>query len=134
MKQLWINLPVKDIEQSRVFFKNIGFKINPRHENSDEAVGLMFGKNKFIVMLFPEKAFEKFCGNSVGQNRNSTEVLFSIDAQSREEVDEFMRKVELAGGEIYREPQDSGMMYGAGFIDLDGHRWNVVYMGEQSEN
>lgn len=132
MKQLWINLPVKDIEKSRVFFKNIGFKINPRHENSDEAVGLMLGENDFIVMLFPEKTFEKFCGNPVGSPK-STEVLFSIDAQSREEVDEFIKKVELAGGEIYSDPQDNSAMYGAGFIDLDGHRWNIVYMGEQPE-
>lgn len=56
-------------------------------------------------------------------------MLFSIDAESREEVDELMRQVVEAGGTVFSEPRELGLgMYGAGFADLDGHRWNVLYM------
>lgn len=61
--------------------------------------------------------------------KQSTEVLLSIDAESREEVDEMVKKAVKAGGIIFSEPQaDQGWMYGAGFADLDGHRWNVLFM------
>ena len=34
-----------------------------------------------------------------------------------------------AGGDIYEEPAlINGWMYGIGFQDPDGHRWNHVYM------
>jgi predicted lactoylglutathione lyase len=40
-----------------------------------------------------------------------------------------VQKAVKAGGSIYGEPGYSqGWMYGAGFADLDGHRWNVLYM------
>ncbi|MNO02730.1 Glyoxalase-like domain protein [compost metagenome] len=55
-------------------------------------------------------------------------MLISIDAESKEAVDALLQKVVEAGGIIYGEPQDQGWMYGAGFADLDGHRWNVLYM------
>nr|WP_311288024.1 hypothetical protein [Paenibacillus sp. MER 78] len=55
--------------------------------------------------------------------------MFSIDAASPEEVDEMVRKAVNAGGTVYGEPgYKDGWMYGAGFADLDGHRWNVLYM------
>jgi len=55
--------------------------------------------------------------------------LFSIGAENREEVDEMAEKVVKAGGTIYAEAEDNdSWMYGCGFADLDGHRWNVLYM------
>jgi uncharacterized protein len=54
--------------------------------------------------------------------------LLSFDAESKEVVDEMLEKAVKAGGTIYGEPHDQGWMYGAGFTDLDGHRWNVLYM------
>ncbi len=41
------------------------------------------------------------------------------------------KKVEFAGGSIFGKPSEiDGWMYGAGFADLDGHRWNLLYMDE----
>ena len=55
--------------------------------------------------------------------------MISIDAQSRLEVDETALKVIEAGGTIFAKPaENQGWMYGCGFQDLDGHRWNVLYM------
>lgn len=55
--------------------------------------------------------------------------LFSFGANSFEEVDEYARKAVAAGGEMYAKPGcKDGWMYGCGFIDLDGHRWNPLFM------
>jgi uncharacterized protein len=128
-KDIWINLPVKDIVKSRDFFTKIGFPIHPGHKDSNESVGLMIGEKNVMVMLFPESTFKKFTKNELSNTTQATEVLFSIDAESREEVDELIKKAIQAGGTVFSEPGErDGWMYGAGFSDLDGHRWNVLYM------
>lgn len=57
MNKLWINLPVKNIEKSKKFYKEIGFRFNPLHENRKDVIGLLCGKEDFVVMLFPENTF-----------------------------------------------------------------------------
>lgn len=128
-KELWINLPVKDLDKSREFFIKLGFSLHPRHLNSDEAAGIIIGDGGTMVMLFPEPTFQQFTGQEIADTKQGTEVLFSLDAQSIEEVDEMVKKVIEAGGTIFSKPHSQGeWMYGAGFADLDGHRWNLLFM------
>jgi predicted lactoylglutathione lyase len=58
----------------------------------------------------------------------STEVLVCLSLESREKVNDLVRKAVNAGGGTYNEPQDHGFMYGHGFQDLDGHIWELIYM------
>ena len=127
-KQIWLNLPVKNIEKSKAFFTQLGFTFNEQHETKTSAC-LMIGDSNFVVMLFSDSVFESFVQNRINDTKSSTEVLISIDAQSRLEVDETALKVIEAGGTIFAKPaENQGWMYGCGFQDLDGHRWNVLYM------
>ncbi|WAH35953.1 VOC family protein [Alicyclobacillus dauci] len=73
-------------------------------------------------------SFERFIGTKIADTTQGTEVLLTIGADSEGEVDEMITKVIKAGGSIFGKPTDHGWMYGAGFADLDGHRWNVLYM------
>ena len=128
-KQVWINLPVKDINRSRKFFKDIGFRENPRHKNNKNLASFLLGEHDFVMMLFPEEQFESFSGSSISDTRYGAEFLMNIDAQSRKEVDAFAEKVQKAGGEIFAKPAESqGWMYAFGFADPDGHRWSMLYM------
>lgn len=128
-KEIWINLPVKNINKSKAFFSKLGFSFNSQYNDSEESACLVIGEKNVIVMLFTESTFENFTGNKISDSNQGTEVLFSIGAESREEVDEMAEKVVKAGGKIYAEAGDTdGWMYGCGFADLDGHRWNVLYM------
>lgn len=44
-------------------------------------------------------------------------------------MDQFTEKVKEAGGTVFSKPAESeGWMYGSAFADLDGHRWNILYM------
>jgi predicted lactoylglutathione lyase len=127
-KELWINLPVKDVLRSRAFFTALGFSFNARHGETDTtAQCLMIGTT--VVMLFPEVTFQQFTKHPLTDTQTSAQFLLSIDAESREEVQEIALKVKDAGGLVYGEPgEQQGWLYGCGFTDLDGHRWNVLYM------
>ncbi len=128
-KELWINLPVKDVKKSREFFTKLGFSLNPHYGNSDESASFIIGSKNVVVMLFAESAFKNFTRNAIADTKQATEVLLSIDAESRAEVDEMAKKAAKAGGTIFGKPEEhQGWMYGCGFADLDGHRWNVLHM------
>jgi len=128
VKQIWLNLPVRDVKKSKDFFAKIGFSFNEQHETATSAC-MLVGDTNFVVMLFEETVFEGFVQNKLTDTKNSSELLISIDAQSKEEVDEFANKVQEAGGNLFAKPaENQGWMHGCGFADLDGHRWNVLYM------
>ncbi|KAA0227500.1 extradiol dioxygenase [candidate division KSB1 bacterium] len=128
-KELWINLPVKDVNKSREFFTKLGFTLNPHYGNSAESASFLVGTKNIVVMLFAESAFKGFTRNEIADTQKGTEVLLSIDAESRAEVDELAKKAAKAGGTVFGEPDEhQGWMYGCGFTDLDGHRWNVLHM------
>jgi predicted lactoylglutathione lyase len=128
-KSLWINLPVKDTSKSKAFFSSLGFTLNEKQSIGDEFACFFIGEHKAVLMLIQESSFEKFTQHKLADTKTGTEVLFSIDAESRAEVDEMAKKAELAGGTVFGKPGDHhGWMYGCGFSDLDGHRWNVLYM------
>ncbi|MEO6488984.1 MAG: hypothetical protein ABIO04_03510, partial [Ferruginibacter sp.] len=84
---------------------------------------LLIGSKNCVVMLFAETLFNGFTKSKLADTNNGTEVLLSIDAESREEVDHMARKAADAGGIVYAQPGESqGWMYGCGFSDPDGHR------------
>jgi uncharacterized protein len=126
-KELWINLPVKDIQKSKEFFTKIGFKFDKNP--TDQMAAMKVGSKETAVMLCAEALFSGFFGGSISDTKKGTEVLISFDAESREEIDELAKKVTDAGGTLYGKPAESqGWLYGFGFNDLDGHKWNGLYM------
>ena len=56
-------------------------------------------------------------------------MLVCLSSESRERVDEMVRKAVAAGGKVFRQPEDGhGFMYEHGFQDLDGHILKLVHM------
>ncbi|GGI25766.1 VOC family protein [Pedobacter mendelii] len=128
-KTIWINLPVEDVNKSKEFFTKIGFTPNTQYGANEDSASFIVGENGLIIMLFKKSVYESFAGTSVSEKSSGAEVLLSIDAESAEDVDEIAKKVIEAGGSIYGQPgYKDGWMYGCGFIDLDGQRWNILYM------
>ncbi|MEO8770243.1 MAG: VOC family protein [Ferruginibacter sp.] len=128
-KQFWLNLPVKNIEKSKAFFTSLGFKFNTQHGNGPNSVCLMIGEKDVVVMLFDEPTFKQCLGDTAWEISKSSEVLLSIDAESKGEVDEMVQKAIAAGGSSNHVPSEmKGWMYGCVFSDIDGHKWNVLYM------
>jgi predicted lactoylglutathione lyase len=128
-KEIWINLPVKDVKKSKAFFTKIGFSFNEQ-QTTDQSACMLVGAKNTIVMLFAESMFNGFIGGApVADAKQANEVLFSFDAESRQEVDELAKKVTDTGGTLYGKPGEiQGWMYGFGFVDPDGHKWNALHM------
>ncbi|MEK3734203.1 MULTISPECIES: VOC family protein [Paenibacillus] len=125
--EFWVNLPVENLDRSRQFYKEIGFTFHPEYVDRDDTAALLLGDNQVLVMLLPEAAFSTFTGHAPAEvSGTGVEALLSIDVGSRERVHEVIGQAVKAGGTIFSEPQAQGWMYGAGFADPDGHRWNVL--------
>lgn len=126
--QIYVNLPVKDLERAKTFFASLGFSFNPQFTN--EQAACMVVSEDIYVMLLVESFFQTFTAKPVADAGKVTEVLVCLSCDSREKVDELVAKASAAGGKTPRPPQDHGFMYGHGFEDLDGHIWELVHMVE----
>jgi predicted lactoylglutathione lyase len=128
--KIFVNLPVKDLSVSMAFFTSLGFTFNPQFTDH-KAACMIIGENIF-AMLLTEPFFETFTKKEVSDARKSTEVLIAIDVESREKIDEMVKKAVAAGGTNYMDPQDHGWMYQHSFADPDGHQWELMYMDESA--
>lgn len=126
--KIFVNLPVKDLNKSKEFFARLGFSFNEQFTD-DKAACLVIGENIF-AMLLREEFFKTFTKKESADAKKTTEALIAIDAESRQQVDDMVKKAAEAGGSIYRDAEDHGWMYGHSFADLDGHQWEVLYMDE----
>jgi len=85
---LWSNLPVREPERAKVFYTQLGFRLNEQYASQDGSLSLIVGNNQVVVMLFPESVFRGFVRNEIADSSLGTEVLFSLGAKSRGEVNE----------------------------------------------
>ena len=126
-RQIFVNLPIKNMERSQAFFRQLGFSFNPQFTNEQGAC-MVVSENHSYVMLLVESFFQGFTKKPIADASKSTEVLVCLSCESREEVDELVRKALAAGGTAPNAAQDHGFMYSHGFTDLDGHVWEVMWM------
>ena len=124
--QIFVNLPVKHLPRSVAFFTALGFSFNPQF--TDETGTCMVVSDRIFVMLLTHEKFKMFTPKPIADATQTTEVLVCLSAESREKVDDLVRKAVAASGSTYSAPQDHGFMYGHGFQDLDGHLWELAYM------
>lgn len=126
VSNIFVNLPVRDLEQSKVFFAALGFTFNPQFTD-EKAACMVLGENLFS-MLLSEPFFQSFTKLPVADARKTTEVLIALSVGSRSLVDELLGKALAAGAAEARDAQDHGFMYGRAFHDLDGHIWEIFWM------
>jgi uncharacterized protein len=124
--KIFVNLPVQDLNRSVEFFTQLGYSFNPQF--TDETATCMIVSDDIFVMLLTHEKFKSFTPKAIADATTSTEVLLCLSCDSREQVDQMVRKAVAAGGSTYNEAQDHGFMYAHGFQDLDGHIWEVMFM------
>ena len=127
-KQIFVNLPVDNLDNSIKFFKSLGFEFNPIF--TDEKAGCLILGENIYAMLLTKPMFKNFTKKEIADAKKTTEVLLAIDVESREEVNEMVQNAVESGGSIYMHTQDHGWMYAHSFSDLDGHQWEVMYIDE----
>ena len=85
IRQIFVNLPVKDLQRSMAFFKALGLSFNARFTN-EQGTCLEIAENIY-AMLLVEPFFQGFTKLPVADARKSTEVLIALSCDSRAEVD-----------------------------------------------
>ena len=124
--KIFINLPVQNLDASKDFYQALGYAINPQFTNEQAACVVI--SEDIYVMILTHTFFGNFTKKSIVDSSKNVEVINCLSTESREAVDDIVRKAEAAGGRTYAAPQDHGWMYQHGFEDLDGHIWEVAYM------
>ncbi|MET0393854.1 MAG: VOC family protein [Chitinophagaceae bacterium] len=127
--QIFVNLPVKDLDKTVQFFTHLGYTFNPQFTN-ENATCMIIGENIF-AMLLVEKFFQGFTKKEIADATKTTEVITALAVESRAKVDELVKKAVEAGGKA-SQLQDHGWMYQHGFEDVDGHLWEVFYADESA--
>lgn len=127
-RQLFVNLPVDDLDRAVEFFAALGFSFNAKF--TDENATCMVISEHIQVMLLTKPFFAGFTKKPVADARSATETLLALSCESREEVDALVAKAVAAGAATPVEAKDFGFMYQHGFEDLDGHQWEVFWMDE----
>jgi uncharacterized protein len=123
-KMIWANLASADLERTSSFYTKLGFKSNG---SSGELTSILFGKDNFVINFFLTKRLESFMKSKSADPERNNEVVFSLSAGSKEEVDQWFKNVKDAGGRIFMEPQNYEQGYTFGFADPDGHKFNILH-------
>jgi len=126
IKQIFVSLPVADVQRSLAFFQALGFSYNPQF--SDDTAACIIVSDTISVMLSTHAKFREFTPKAVCDTSKAVEVLLSLSCESRELVDSLVAKAVAAGGSTYDKPEDFGFMYTHSFVDPDGHGWGLLHM------
>jgi predicted lactoylglutathione lyase len=132
VKQLFVNLPVKDLTKTMEFFGKLGFTFNQQFTNENAAC-MIIGENIY-AMLLVEEFFRGFINKEISDYSKTAEVILALSAENRAEVDELADKALAAGGSTSADAKDHGFMYVRSFQDLDGHLWEIFYMDPTAVN
>lgn len=124
---IFVNLPVADLDASKAFFEKLGFTFNPQF--TDETAAAMVIDSNIFAMLLTHDKFRPFApGRDIADTSKVTEVLIALSRDSREAVHAIVDAALAAGAREARPGDDHGFMMSRAFADLDGHIWEIMWM------
>ena len=126
LKMIWANLASENIDKTNEFYSTLGFKANGNN-SSGEATSFSFGDNNFVNNFFKKTRLEKDFLGVAADTQKQNEIIFSLSAGSRDELEKWYDKVVRAGGRIIAKPYNYEEGYTFVFADPDGHKFNFLY-------
>ena len=125
-KKIWANLGVENLERTTKFYSELGFKPNGA---SKELTSFFVGEDDFVIHFFLKDILQSSMKGEIVDPKSGNEVIFTLSADSREEVDHWENEVRNAGGTVISKAEEFGKgYYGFVFADPDGHKFNVFFM------
>lgn len=127
MPQMFVNLPVTDLDRAKAFYTALGFSINPLFTDHNAAcVVVEEGHNYFMILV--RDFFQTFTDLPIGDNAVNPAVSTAIFLDSRAAVDEAVAAGIDAGGTEPKGPSDYGFMYQRQLTDPDGNLLEFGWM------
>ena len=124
--QIFINLPVRDLDLSMDFYTKMGFTNNPQF--SDGSAKCMVYSGEIFVMLLTHERFQTFTTKPIADVANTISAILSLSVESIDKMNETVDNALSAGGKEPAEPKDYGFMQQRSLEDLDGHNWEIFFM------
>ena len=126
-EMIFVNLPVRDLGASRLFYEAIGAVNEPKFTD-DTAAAMKFGDSIFFMLLTHDK-YRQFTSLPIADAREKSAVLIALSQDSRDAVDATIKAGVAAGGNADpAKPQDYGQMYLRSLLDPDGHHFELMWM------
>ena len=126
MRQIFINLPVKNLQKSFDFYTALGFTNNPQFSD-DTAKCMVWSENIFVMIMTHEK-FAGFATKPIADTSSNLAALLSLSVESVDEIHRIVDGGLKAGGTEPGEMKDYGFMQQRNIEDPDGHTWEIFYM------
>jgi len=125
MPQMFVNLPVTDLERAKSFYTALGFTINPLFTDHNASCVIVEPDHSYFMILVRE-FFQTFTDLPIGDPAVNPSVATAIFYDTREEVDTVAEAGLTAGGSEARPASDYGFMYQRQLTDPDG---NILEFG-----
>lgn len=125
---IFVNLPVKDLQRSIDFFTALGYTFNLQF--TDQNATCMIISENIYCMLLTEPFFSRFMKKEVIDAHKSVECTVCLSMESKEAVNAWADKA-LSLGATENEVPDMNQgdtMFGRSINDLDGHIWEIMWM------
>ena len=126
MKQIFINLPVKDVSASMNFYSQLGFAVNPLFTFDNQKC--MTWGDQIYLMLQTYEMFKSGNKKDLPDAKKNTIATFTLPVESLAKVNEMIEKGIKAGGTESTPMIDEGFMQVRNIEDLDGHNWGIIYL------
>ncbi len=126
MRQIYVNLPVKDVERSKQFFTALGLGVNEEFSNEDAAC-VVFNDGA-CAMLLDEEFFRRFLDGEIEGAGQGTQVVNALSAARRSTNSWSGRSRPAAPSTSPGDPVEMEQMYVRAFKDPDGHVWEILHM------
>ena len=127
MTEMFVNLPVTDLERSKAFYTAVGFTLNPQFTDHNAACVIVEDDHSYFMLLVREY-FQSFTDRPIGDPAVNPSASTAIFLDSREAVDRTVADGIAAGGSEDQPASDYGFMYQRQLVDPDGHVLDFGYM------
>ena len=95
---IWSNLAVSDLERTTKFFTELGFK--PNGSPTEEITSFVVGSDDFVMHFFIKDKLRTEIKGELADLKQGNEIIFSLSAESKEEVNLWAKEVQKAGGKL----------------------------------
>lgn len=124
MKQIFINLPVENVDRSMEFYTKLGFVNNPLFTDGEQKC--MVWSEHIYVMLISKRQFKKWNKKSIPDTRLYATANFTLPVESLAMMDEIVENGLNASGTEPNPMLDEGFMQVRSIEDFDGHVWGII--------
>jgi predicted lactoylglutathione lyase len=126
MKQIFINLPVTDLEKSKYFYAQLGFTLYPLFTGDNQAC--MSWSEHILVMLQTPSFFTVGNSKAVADTQKTISATLTVPVDGTEQLNKIIENAIGAGGQEILPAKDEGFMQVRTIEDLDGHIWAFIHL------